>query len=147
MMVTTLFCCRDLGQNQIWWTVEDTEGLFDGLKSLSRLVLDNNRIQILSVSVFAGLSQLRVLHLLENPISAIADGAFLPLESLQEIRLNATGMLCDCQLSWLPHWLHEAQHKETVAATCAWPPHLKANSIFNLSQEDFVCGKFIFENI
>ena len=78
-------CFSELSGNDISWTVEDMNGAFDGLESLSRLGLDSNRIKSIAKRAFQGLGQLKQLHLVDNDISSIQSNAFSPILELREL--------------------------------------------------------------
>ena len=58
-------------------------------------------------------------------------------------RFNSSNLLCDCQLSWLPHWLTEAGFRESVNARCSHPDMLKGKSIFDVRPNDFKCSEYL----
>jgi len=65
--------------------------LFDRMRSLRRLRLDNNRLQSVTRSTFSGTtsSTLELLDLAHNPLSSgVPADAFLDLNYLQELRLD-----------------------------------------------------------
>ena len=74
-----------MSHNEISWTIEDTNGAFDGLVSLNRLGLDSNRIKSIAKRAFQGLQQLKQLHLVDNAITSIQSNAFEPMTTLQEL--------------------------------------------------------------
>lgn len=130
---------REMGHNQLSWTVGDMDGVFEGLVSLSRLGLISNNIKLISNGAFLGLEHLRHLLLTDNAISSIQENAFALLSQLEELQLNSTNLLCDCQLSWLPIWLRSAGFAASVKATCAHPESLKGRSIFDVKKQNFTC--------
>ena len=74
-----------MNNNEISWTIEDMNGAFSGLQSLSRLGLDSNRIKSIAKRAFYGLDGLKQLHLTDNAISYIESNAFVMLKELQEL--------------------------------------------------------------
>jgi len=63
--------------------------LFNRMRSLRRLHLDNNRLQTITRSTFSStFSTLEVLDLSHNPLSSVPEDAFLDLNYLQELRLD-----------------------------------------------------------
>ena len=130
---------RELGHNEITWTVSDMDGAFEGLAALNRLGLASNQISVLSDGAFLGLDHLKHLLLSDNAISTVQDNAFAPLKQLEELQLNSTNLLCDCQLAWFPNWLRTAGFASSVTAKCAHPEGLKGKSVFDVRQENFTC--------
>jgi len=63
--------------------------LFNRMRSLRQLRLDNNRLQTITRSTFSSASTtLEVLDLAHNPLSSVPEDAFLDLNYLQELRLD-----------------------------------------------------------
>jgi len=64
--------------------------LFNRMRSLLQLRLDNNRLQTITRSTFSStFSTLEVLDLSHNPLSSVPEDAFLDLRYLQELRLDS----------------------------------------------------------
>ncbi|KAF3859103.1 hypothetical protein F7725_021502 [Dissostichus mawsoni] len=103
----------DLQNNEISWTIEDMNGPFSALDKLNKLDLSNNAIM------------------------SIQANAFSQMRNLQELRLNTSSLLCDCQLQWLPVWVAEQSFLPRVTASCAHPQTLKGSSVFSVSQDQF----------
>ncbi|XP_049633067.1 leucine-rich repeats and immunoglobulin-like domains protein 1 [Suncus etruscus] len=129
----------DLDHNDISGTIEDTNGAFTGLDSLSRLTLLGNKIKSVAKRAFSGLEGLEHLNLGENAIRSIQFDAFVKMKSLKELHISSDSFLCDCQLKWLPPWLLGRKLQAFVTATCAHPESLKGQSIFSVPPESFVC--------
>ncbi|NWW40817.1 LRIG3 protein, partial [Panurus biarmicus] len=106
----------DLKNNEISWTIEDTNGAFSGLDKLRKLDLSNNAIM------------------------SVQGNAFSQMKKLKELHFNTSSLLCDCQLKWLPRWMSENNFQSFVNASCAHPQLLKGRSIFAVSLDGFVCA-------
>jgi len=65
-----------------------TNGIFDGLSSLGRLDLYNNKLESLPGGVFDGLSSLQTLSLSNNKLESLPGGIFDGLSSLQGLGLS-----------------------------------------------------------
>ncbi|KAM9449527.1 slit homolog 2 protein isoform 1-T1 [Clarias gariepinus] len=61
-------------------------------RSAERVDLNNNNLTKITKADFAGLRNLRVLHLMENKISVIERGAFQDLKELERLRLNRNNL-------------------------------------------------------
>jgi len=63
--------------------------LFNRMRALRRLRIDNNRLQSVTRSTFSGASStLELLDVSHNPLSSVPGNAFLDLNYLQELRLD-----------------------------------------------------------
>ncbi|XP_078065612.1 leucine-rich repeats and immunoglobulin-like domains protein 1 isoform X2 [Mustelus asterias] len=132
----------ELDNNEISGIIEDTNGVFAGLDSLSKLTLFGNKIKSIAKKAFIGLEALEHLNLASNMIRSIQGEAFTKMKSLKELSMNSDSFLCDCQLKWLPQWLIGRGFQSSVVAMCAHPESLKGKSIFVVSAESFVCDDF-----
>ena len=138
------FSFRELNHNEISWTIEDTNGTFTELSQVTKLGLSANRIKSVARKAFAGMQGLRILDLHDNAIATIQDGAFSELPSLEELRLNSSSLLCDCQLKWLPAWLDSSSELATsVHLKCGHPETLFGFVVQQVSADNFTCGKCI----
>ncbi|XP_043932920.1 leucine-rich repeats and immunoglobulin-like domains protein 2 [Protopterus annectens] len=131
-----------LKNNEISWAIEDASELFAGLDKLTKLVLQGNKIKSIPKKAFAGLVSLEQLDLINNAIMSIQGDAFAHM-ALNELLLNSSSLLCDCQLRWLPQWLANHNFQRFVTASCAHPEWLSGKSIFTVHHEDFVCDDFL----
>ncbi|KAM4650381.1 leucine-rich repeats and immunoglobulin-like domains protein 1 [Discoglossus pictus] len=129
----------ELDHNEISGTIEDTNGAFIGLDSLTKLTLYGNKIKSVAKKAFSGLGALEHLNLGENAIRSVQPEAFGELKSMKELYINSDNLLCDCHLKWLPEWLTSRNLQPEVKANCVYPESLKGQDIFNVSAESFVC--------
>ncbi|KAM4721553.1 leucine-rich repeats and immunoglobulin-like domains protein 1 [Rhinophrynus dorsalis] len=129
----------ELDHNEISGTIEDTNGAFLGLDSLSKLTLFGNKIESVAKKAFSGLEALEHLNLGENAIKSVQPDAFGEMKSLKELYISSSSFLCDCHLKWLPLWLTSRKLQSKVKASCAHPESLKGSSIFSVSPKSFVC--------
>uniref|UniRef100_A0A8C5RAB9 Leucine rich repeats and immunoglobulin like domains 1 n=1 Tax=Leptobrachium leishanense TaxID=445787 RepID=A0A8C5RAB9_9ANUR len=132
----------ELDHNEISGTIEDTNGAFIGLESLSKLTLFRNKIKSVAKKAFSGLGALEHLNLGENAIRSVQPEAFGEMKSLKELILSSDSLLCDCHLKWLPPWLTGRRLQAKVTATCAHPESIKNKSIFDVTLRSFVCDDF-----
>ncbi|XP_015450967.1 leucine-rich repeats and immunoglobulin-like domains protein 2 isoform X2 [Pteropus alecto] len=109
----------NLRNNEISWAIEDASEAFAGLTSLTKLILQGNRIK------------------------SITKKAFIGLESLEHLILNTNSLLCDCHLKWLLQWLVDKNFEHAVNVSCAHPEWLAGQSILNVDLKDFVCDDFL----
>lgn len=63
--------------------------------------------------------------------------------SLKFSDLSDNPLNCDCNIRWLPEFLRSANESEDSPATCATPVTLAGNAVFNLTEDVFLCGKFV----
>ncbi|XP_061779809.2 leucine-rich repeats and immunoglobulin-like domains protein 1 isoform X1 [Nerophis lumbriciformis] len=129
----------ELDHNDISGTIEDTNGAFSGLDSLSKLTLFGNKIKSVAEKAFAGLETLEHMNLGENAIRSIQPDAFSKMKNLKTLLIQSDSFLCDCQLHWLPEWVVTRGLQAGVNATCAHPQSLKGTSVFQAPASSFVC--------
>ncbi|XP_061639539.1 leucine-rich repeats and immunoglobulin-like domains protein 1 isoform X1 [Phyllopteryx taeniolatus] len=129
----------ELDHNDISGTIEDTNGAFTGLDSLSKLTLFGNKIKSVAKKAFAGLETLEHLNLGENAVRSIQPDALSKMKNLNSLLIQSDSFLCDCQLHWLPEWLVTHGLQSGVNATCAHPESVKGTSIFQAPSSSFVC--------
>ena len=63
-------------------------GAFNGLTALTELTLNFNRLERLSVNMFSGINNCKMLYLAQNKISEIEPGSFDGLDNLERLDLN-----------------------------------------------------------
>ncbi|XP_051562964.1 leucine-rich repeats and immunoglobulin-like domains protein 2 [Myxocyprinus asiaticus] len=131
----------DIRNNEISLAIEDSVGMFVGLKRLNSLVLQNNKIRTITKTAFDGLMELEYLDLSKNGIMSIHPDAFSHLK-LKTLDLNTSSLLCDCELQWLSQWLIDSRFQQSCTAVCAHPASLAGSSVFMVKQEEFVCNDF-----
>lgn len=132
----------ELDHNEISGTIEDTNGAFAGLESLTKLTLFGNKIKSVAKKAFSGLEALEHLDLGNNAIRSIQLDTFVKMKKLKELRVSSNSFLCDCHLKWFPQWLTSNGFQANVEASCAHPESLKNTSIFKVASESFVCDDF-----
>lgn len=78
-----------MNNNQISWTIEDANGVFQGLNDLVKFHLAGNKIKSISSDAFIGLKNVTYLNLGNNSITSIEDNAFseVPLLKVTKITL------------------------------------------------------------
>ncbi|TVK90467.1 Leucine-rich repeats and immunoglobulin-like domains protein 2 [Bagarius yarrelli] len=139
------FCRRledlDIRNNDLALVIEDTVGLFAGMKKLNALALQRNNIRTITEKAFEGLKELEHLDLSKNPIISIHPEAFSRLK-LKSLNLNTSSLLCDCNLRWLSHWLTDGVLQQSCTAVCAYPTALAGRGVFSVPQEGFICDGF-----
>nr|XP_023690900.1 leucine-rich repeats and immunoglobulin-like domains protein 2 [Paramormyrops kingsleyae] len=131
----------DIRNNEISWAIEDSVGVFMGMKKLNKLVLQRNKIKSITKKAFDGLEALEHLDLSKNGIMSIHPEAFSHIK-LKELLLNTSSLLCDCHLQWLAQWLTKHGFQQSVTAVCSHPAGLLDRSILSLMPEQLVCDDF-----
>ncbi|XP_044139424.1 leucine-rich repeats and immunoglobulin-like domains protein 2 [Bufo gargarizans] len=131
----------DLRNNEISWAIEDSTEAFAGLSKLHTLVLQGNKIKSITKKAFTGLDSLQNLDLSNNGVMSLQDDAFAHI-NLQELILNTSNLLCDCQLKWFPQWLIDHGLQNSVNVSCAHPDWLSGRSLLSVDSGDFVCDNY-----
>ncbi|CAG0885076.1 unnamed protein product [Darwinula stevensoni] len=135
-----LLPCRDLHENNLSWTIEDSSGAFQGLGKLTKLGLQSNNIMSVAEKAFSGLRSLRKLDLLGNSINTIEENPFSPMKGLAELNLNTSSMICDCKAAWLPSWLSRMGLGSTVDLICLLPEEYGGKHLTKIPTENFTCS-------
>ncbi|XP_015814051.3 leucine-rich repeats and immunoglobulin-like domains protein 2 [Nothobranchius furzeri] len=131
----------DIRNNEISWAIEDSIGVFDGMKKLNTLILQRNKIKSITKKAFEGLEELEHLDLSKNGIMSIHPEALTHVK-LKVFVLNTSSLLCDCHMQWLGPWLTESQFQHSVLAVCAHPANLFGRAVLSISPDEFVCDDF-----
>uniref|UniRef100_A0A665WCW7 Slit homolog 3 (Drosophila) n=1 Tax=Echeneis naucrates TaxID=173247 RepID=A0A665WCW7_ECHNA len=114
------------------------KGLFDGLVSLQLLLLNANKINCLRVNTFQDLQNLNLLSLYDNKLQSISKGLFTPLRSIKTLHLAQNPFMCDCHLKWLADYLFD-NPIETSGARCSHPRRLANKRISQVKGKKFRC--------
>ncbi|XP_057702379.1 leucine-rich repeats and immunoglobulin-like domains protein 2 [Corythoichthys intestinalis] len=131
----------DIHSNEISWAIEDSICVFDGMKKLNTLNLQQNKIKSITKKAFEGLDELEHLDLGKNDIMSIHPEALLHTK-LKVFILKTSSLLCDCHMQWLGPWLTKSHFLHSVSAVCAHPAVLLGHDVLSVSLEDFVCDEF-----
>ncbi|XP_077337682.1 leucine-rich repeats and immunoglobulin-like domains protein 2 [Lithobates pipiens] len=131
----------DLRNNEISWAIEDSNEAFAGLVKLNTLILQGNKIKSITKKAFTGLDSLQHLDLSNNGVMSVQENAFAHVK-LQELNLNTSSLLCDCQLKWFPQWLIDSGFQHSVNVSCAHPDWLSGRSLLGVDAGDFICDNF-----
>ncbi|XP_054422588.1 toll-like receptor 13 [Pteronotus mesoamericanus] len=78
--------------------------LFQKLKRLQMLRLENNNIESLTPSMFSGLERLQVFSLRFNNLEVINQSHLENLKSLKYFDLYGNKLRCNCENVWLKNW-------------------------------------------
>uniref|UniRef100_A0A665TCK7 Ig-like domain-containing protein n=1 Tax=Echeneis naucrates TaxID=173247 RepID=A0A665TCK7_ECHNA len=126
----------DIRNNEISWAIEDSIGIFEGMKKLNTLVLFNLSSgcahHILSSPTLVWLFQIILQSLIP---------CFLHYPSVHSV-LNTSSLLCDCHMQWLGPWLTDSPFQQSVSAVCAHPVSLLGRNVLVIGPEEFVCDDF-----
>lgn len=85
MMIDSIVFSRDLNNNRLAAVMEDSFKPFSTLGVLANLSLKANGIQTIRKTAFVGLKILSTLHLDDNKITQLETNAFAELPNLQEL--------------------------------------------------------------
>ncbi|XP_055772919.1 leucine-rich repeats and immunoglobulin-like domains protein 2 isoform X1 [Salvelinus fontinalis] len=131
----------DIRNNEISWAIEDSIGVFVGMKKLNTLILQRNKIKSITKEAFESLEELEHLDLSKNGIMSIHPDSLSHM-NLKVFFLNTSSLLCDCQLQWLGPWLTDNRFLQSVSAMCAHPASLLGRNVLSVSLEELVCDDF-----
>ncbi|XP_069547267.1 leucine-rich repeats and immunoglobulin-like domains protein 2 isoform X2 [Brachyistius frenatus] len=131
----------DIRNNEISWAIEDSIGIFEGMKKLNTLILQQNKIKSITKKAFEGLEELEHLDLSKNGIMSIHPEALSHMK-LKVFVLNTSSLLCDCHMQWLGPWLTDSQFQQAVSGICAHPANLLGRNVLSIRPEEFVCDDF-----
>ncbi|XP_075035423.1 polycystin-1 isoform X2 [Mixophyes fleayi] len=83
-----------------------------------------------------------LLDLSNNSIEALDKGLFEPLQNLTELNLSDNPWLCDCRLSWLPHWAADngVRIEQADSTLCDRPAVVSGQRLLNASFSKSTCG-------
>ncbi|KAK9745235.1 Leucine rich repeat [Popillia japonica] len=113
-------------------------GIFHSLVSLQLLLLNANEISCIRKDTFKDLQSLNLLSLYDNNIQSLANGSFDSLKSVQTLHLGRNPFICDCNLRWLAEYLHR-NPIETSGAKCDTPKRMQKRKIETLRDDKFKC--------
>uniref|UniRef100_A0A8C6V195 Leucine-rich repeats and immunoglobulin-like domains 2 n=1 Tax=Neogobius melanostomus TaxID=47308 RepID=A0A8C6V195_9GOBI len=132
----------DIRNNEISWAIEDSIGVFEGMKKLNTLILQRNKIKSITKKAFEGPRNLSTCEdLSKNEIMSIHPEALSHVK-LKMFILNTSSLLCDCHMQWLASWLTDKPFQQSVSAVCAHPATLLGQSVLDISPDHFVCDDF-----
>lgn len=128
-----------LNNNKIFWTIEDGNGVFQGLGDLVKFHLMGNNITSINSNAFSGLKNVSYINLANNNVTSIQNNAFYKVPSLKQLLINSSSLLCDCNLKWFLEWLSLKDIK--LQASCAYPDWLRGKSISNITASNLTCDE------
>lgn len=132
----------DLSNNQIQILSNFT---FVNLTKLSTLIISYNKLQCIERDALAGLKSLRIISLHGNDISLVPEGAFADLHSITHLALGANPFYCDCSMKWLADWV-KRDYVEPGIARCAEPATMRDKLLLTTPATAFQCkGRVSFE--
>nr|CAD7410705.1 unnamed protein product [Timema poppensis] len=111
-------------------------GTLQHLSKLKKLHLDSNKISYIAEGAFNNTPSLEVF------VTSIQENAFEWMYNMEELLMNTTGLLCDCNLEWFPIWLKKSAFLNTVNTVCAYPEWLHHKPIVDVPSENFTCDDF-----
>nr|CAI5821797.1 unnamed protein product [Callosobruchus analis] len=122
----------NLSNNRISWIVEDANHIFQGLSDLLKFYLTGNSIKSINKDAFEGLRNVTYLNLGNNNITSIQKDAFIHMPLLNDLLINTTSLICDCNLKWFLDFIILKQMKMD-SASCAYPEWLRGHTLANIT--------------
>uniref|UniRef100_A0A8C5E9N0 Slit homolog 1a (Drosophila) n=1 Tax=Gouania willdenowi TaxID=441366 RepID=A0A8C5E9N0_GOUWI len=115
-----------------------TNSSFANMTQLTTLILSYNSLRCIPKMAFSGLHSLRLLSLHGNEISDLPDGIFNDVTSLSHLAIGANPLYCDCHLRWLSDWV-KTGYKEPGIARCAGPQGMEGKLLLTTPAKKFEC--------
>uniref|UniRef100_A0AAX7UH19 Slit homolog 1a (Drosophila) n=1 Tax=Astatotilapia calliptera TaxID=8154 RepID=A0AAX7UH19_ASTCA len=116
-----------------------TNSSFANMSQLTTLILSYNSLRCIPKMAFSGLHSLRLLSLHGNEISELPDGIFNDVSSLSHLAIGANPLYCDCHLRWLSDWV-KTGYKEPGIARCAGPQGMEGKLLLTTPAKKFECS-------
>ncbi|XP_072025835.1 LOW QUALITY PROTEIN: slit homolog 2 protein-like [Amphiura filiformis] len=106
--------------------------------ALTKLRLDHNQLTCIQEGAFRPLRMLEDLTLNNNNLTTLDSSSFTHMAYLSKFRLAGNPLSCDCELSWLSHWLR-LNPRLGLSVRCSTPKILRDVKIAELQPEEFKC--------
>jgi len=129
-----------LRENLLAHVIEDPIGSFAPLSELLMLDLSSNDITAFNEKSFEGLGHLTHLDLNDNPIKTIHEKALDGMQRIKHLEMNSHDLLCYCNLDWLPEYLVSKGLK--LDLRCKHPKELRGDLIRQLRPLSLPCDGF-----
>ncbi|KAM8736011.1 toll-like receptor 21 [Acanthopagrus schlegelii] len=131
-------CCLGVAQLQ--------PGVFKNLRNVTKLVLENMRMQNFSEDVFRNLTQLSQLQLNHNAIQSITVDALDSLHKLSYLDMRGSSLSCTCKNTLLQNWTLNNTKVQVVYLYNLSCPHDPKQKFYNFHTN--VCyidlGEYLF---
>ncbi|XP_073342289.1 toll-like receptor 21 [Pagrus major] len=131
-------CCVGVAQLQ--------PGVFKNLRNLTKLALENMRMQNFSEEVFRNLTQLSQLQLNHNAIQSITVHALESLPKLSYLDIRGSSLSCTCKNTLLKNWTVNNTKVQVVYLYNLPCPHDPKQKFYNFDTK--VCyidlGEYLF---
>ncbi|XP_037343319.2 leucine-rich repeat transmembrane protein FLRT2 [Pungitius pungitius] len=107
---------------------------------LVKLNFQENQINSIPASAFAGLHKLERLDISNNHLQSLTQGVFDGLRSLRQLTVRNNLWLCDCSIKWVGSWLKSLPASLNVRGfMCHKPEKFRGMVIRELSAELVQC--------
>ncbi|CAJ1074277.1 leucine-rich repeat transmembrane protein FLRT2 [Xyrichtys novacula] len=108
---------------------------------LVKLNFQDNQMNQIPVTAFAGLHKLERLDISNNQLQTLSQGVFEGLVSLQQLTVRNNLWLCDCSVTWVVSWLKSLPSSLNVRGfMCHKPERFRGMVIRELSAELLQCS-------
>lgn len=109
---------------------------------LVKLNFQENQINRIPASAFAGLHKLERLDISSNQLRSLTEGVFDGLRALRQLTVRNNLWLCDCSIQWVVSWLQSLPASLNVRGfMCHKPEKVRAMVIRELSAELVQCPR------
>ncbi|KAM6973209.1 leucine-rich repeat transmembrane protein FLRT2 [Aplochiton taeniatus] len=109
---------------------------------LVKLNFQDNQINRIPVTAFAGLSKLERLDISNNQLQSLTQGIFDGLVSLRQLTVRNNLWQCNCGMSWVVTWLKSLPASLNVRGfMCQKPERVRGMVIRELSDELLQCPR------
>ncbi|KAM6916919.1 leucine-rich repeat transmembrane protein FLRT2 [Lycodopsis pacificus] len=107
---------------------------------LVKLNFQENQINRIHASAFAGLHKLERLDISNNQLQSLTEGVFDGLHGLRQLTVRNNLWLCDCSIKWVVSWLKSLPSSLNVRGfMCHKPEKFRGMVIRELSAELVLC--------
>ncbi|XP_056437538.1 leucine-rich repeat transmembrane protein FLRT2 [Gadus chalcogrammus] len=109
-------------------------------QSLLKLSLQENQINLIPVTAFAGFHRLEKLDVSNNQLQILTQGVFDGLMNLRQITVRNNPWRCDCAVKWVVVWLKSLPPSLNARGfVCQSPDKVRGMAVRELTLENIHC--------